>query len=55
MVTDRVATCGLLAIVANLYPNESVYFIYLIILDISSHWFHVVRYIQYNSISLVHM
>jgi CDP-diacylglycerol--inositol 3-phosphatidyltransferase len=41
MVTDRVATCGLLVILSNLYQDYSFYFILLITLDISSHWFHV--------------
>lgn len=41
MITDRVATCGLLVILSNLYPDYSFHCILLIILDISSHWFHV--------------
>ncbi len=45
MVTDRVSTCGLLVIVSHLYPVYSLYFILLIVLDIASHWFHVMRYI----------
>lgn len=44
MVTDRVSTCGLLVIVSHLYPVYSLYFILLIVLDIASHWFHVMRY-----------
>jgi len=43
MVTDRVSTCGLLVIDAELYPAYSTYFIFLIVLDITSHWFHVMR------------
>lgn len=41
MVTDRVSTCGLLVIVSHLYPDYSLFFILLIVLDITSHWFHV--------------
>ena len=44
MITDRVSTCGFLAILSSLYPSYSFYFIMLIVLDISSHWFHVMRY-----------
>ena len=43
MVTDRVSTCGLLVILSNLYPTYSFYFISLIVIDIFSHWFHVMR------------
>lgn len=38
MVTDRISTAGLLAILAGLYPNYSTYFVYLIMLDVGSHW-----------------
>lgn len=41
MVTDRVSTCGLLVILSHLYPSYLVTFVMLIVLDISSHWFHV--------------
>jgi len=41
MVTDRVSTCGLLVIVSHLYPSYSLHCILLIVLDIASHWFHV--------------
>mmetsp|Transcript_28856 Transcript_28856/g.31499 ORF Transcript_28856/g.31499 Transcript_28856/m.31499 type:complete len:204 (+) Transcript_28856:84-695(+) len=41
MVTDRVSTCGLLVVVSHLYPSYALYFILLIVLDITSHWFHV--------------
>ena len=44
MITDRVSTCGFLTILSSLYPSYSFYFIMLIVLDISSHWFHVMRY-----------
>jgi CDP-diacylglycerol--inositol 3-phosphatidyltransferase len=42
MVTDRVSTCGFLAIVSHLYPAYTFAFVMLIVLDISSHWFHVI-------------
>jgi len=42
MVTDRVSTAGLTALLANLYPGEAFVFISLMSLDIFSHWFHVV-------------
>ena len=41
MVTDRVSTCGLLAVLSSLYSNYSFHFISLIAIDIFSHWFHV--------------
>ncbi len=41
MVTDRVSTCGLLVVISHLYPSSALYFILLIVLDITSHWFHV--------------
>jgi CDP-diacylglycerol--inositol 3-phosphatidyltransferase len=41
MVTDRVSTCGLLVILTHFYENYTFVFIMLIVLDISSHWFHV--------------
>jgi hypothetical protein len=43
MVTDRISTCGLLVVISGMYPDYSLYFILLIILDIASHWFHVMR------------
>jgi CDP-diacylglycerol--inositol 3-phosphatidyltransferase len=43
MVTDRVSTCGLLVILSQFYPQYSFWFIFLIVLDITSHWFHVMR------------
>ncbi|KAJ1438497.1 phosphatidylinositol synthase [Ochromonadaceae sp. CCMP2298] len=41
MVTDRVSTCGLLVVLAQFYPAYSFAFTSLIVLDITSHWFHV--------------
>jgi CDP-diacylglycerol--inositol 3-phosphatidyltransferase len=46
MVTDRVSTCGFLVILSNLYPHYLFPIIMLIVLDIGSHWFHVLRYIR---------
>lgn len=46
MVTDRVSTCGFLAIVSQLYPSYTFVFIMLIVLDIGSHWFHVMRLVN---------
>lgn len=43
MVTDRVSTAGLCVFLAVLYPKEAFMFAMLIVLDIFSHWFHVVR------------
>lgn len=43
MVTDRTSTAGLCALLAVLYPNEAFVYISLIVLDIFSHWFHVVN------------
>jgi len=43
MVTDRTSTAGLCALLAVLYPREAFCFIMLIVLDIFSHWFHVVN------------
>jgi CDP-diacylglycerol--inositol 3-phosphatidyltransferase len=41
MVTDRVSTCGLMVILSRFYPDATLLFVFLIVLDISSHWFHV--------------
>lgn len=41
MVTDRVSTCGLLVVLSTLYPTYAFYFTSLIVIDIFSHWFHV--------------
>ncbi|KAF8063667.1 PIS1 [Scenedesmus sp. PABB004] len=41
MVTDRVATTGLLALLCATYPGWSILFIALIALDIFSHWFQM--------------
>ncbi|CAM9337254.1 unnamed protein product, partial [Chrysoparadoxa australica] len=41
MVTDRVSTAGLLLILGGFYPDLSLWFLMLMILDIASHWMHV--------------
>uniref|UniRef100_A0A383VZW6 CDP-diacylglycerol--inositol 3-phosphatidyltransferase n=1 Tax=Tetradesmus obliquus TaxID=3088 RepID=A0A383VZW6_TETOB len=41
MVTDRVATTGLLALLCATYPSLHLLFISLIALDIFSHWFQM--------------
>ena len=41
MVTDRVATTGLLAILCAFYPAWSLAFLVLLMLDIFSHWFQM--------------
>jgi len=43
MVTDRTSTAGLCALLALLYPAEAFVYLSLIVLDIFSHWFHVVN------------
>jgi len=43
MVTDRVSTCGFLVLLSQFkeYQQYAFAFAMLIVLDISSHWFHV--------------
>ena len=38
MVTDRISTAGLLAVLSGFYERYSVIFVYLIMLDVGSHW-----------------
>jgi CDP-diacylglycerol--inositol 3-phosphatidyltransferase len=38
MVTDRISTAGLLAILSGFYERYSIAFVYLIMLDVGSHW-----------------
>ena len=38
MVTDRISTAGLLAVLSGFYPDYSTCFVYLIMLDVGSHW-----------------
>lgn len=46
MVTDRVSTAGFLFMLSHLYPRWALTFSLLMILDIASHWFHVVSIIM---------
>ncbi|CAI5703995.1 hypothetical protein KXD40_002457 [Peronospora effusa] len=41
MVTDRCSTAGLLIVLSHLYPQYMMLFMYLLILDFSSHWYHM--------------
>ena len=41
MITDRVSTCGLIALLIPIYTEYAFPFVMLIVLDISSHWMHV--------------
>ncbi|TMW60211.1 hypothetical protein Poli38472_000253 [Pythium oligandrum] len=41
MVTDRCSTAGLLVILSHLYPKYMIVFLYLLILDFSSHWYQM--------------
>ena len=38
MIIDRIGTSGLLMTLSNFYPDYSTYFIFLMMLDIGSHW-----------------
>ena len=38
MVTDRISTAGLLAVLSGFYQDYSTVFVYLIMLDVGSHW-----------------
>ena len=38
MVTDRISTAGLLAVLSGFYTEYSTIFVYLIMLDVGSHW-----------------
>ena len=48
MVTDRVSTCGLLAVLSKIYPDHTFIFLSLISIDIFSHWFHVMRWCNWT-------
>ncbi|ETP48686.1 hypothetical protein, variant [Phytophthora nicotianae P10297] len=41
MVTDRCSIAGLLVVLSHLYPQYMLVFMYLLILDFSSHWYHM--------------
>jgi CDP-diacylglycerol--inositol 3-phosphatidyltransferase len=38
MIIDRISTSGLLMLLSNFYPDYFVYFCFLMMLDIGSHW-----------------
>ncbi|GLE06252.1 hypothetical protein PINS_up015494 [Pythium insidiosum] len=40
-VTDRCSTGGLLVVLSHLYPRLMHVFLFLLILDFSSHWYHM--------------
>jgi len=42
MVTDRLATCALLASLCAIYPGEIMFFIFFLMLDVASHWIHTI-------------
>ena len=41
MVTDRLSTAGLLAVLGMLYPRSYMVFLAIMFLDIFSHWFQM--------------
>ncbi|KAI8469031.1 MAG: phosphatidylinositol synthase [Monoraphidium minutum] len=41
MVTDRVSTAGLLAVLTALYPSAALLWLGLLMLDVFSHWFQM--------------
>ncbi|CAK4079834.1 unnamed protein product [Aphanomyces euteiches] len=41
MVTDRCSTAGLLVILSHLYKDQTLIFLFLLVLDFSSHWYHM--------------
>lgn len=49
MVTDRVSTAGFLILLSHLYKEQVLIFVSLVVLDIASHWFHVLRYILFDA------
>lgn len=51
MVTDRMATTGLLLLLAVLYPHLLLLFLALIFLDIFSHWFQMYATLLVGAIS----
>jgi len=42
MVTDRCTTAGLLFVLGVLYADHGFFFILLMVIDLSSHWIHVI-------------
>jgi CDP-diacylglycerol--inositol 3-phosphatidyltransferase len=45
MVTDRFSTAGLCTILAQLYPDYSLFFISIVSLDLSSHYAQMNAYV----------
>ncbi len=43
MVTDRLSTASMLLVLSHYYDDLWLIFLALILLDISSHWFHLHR------------
>ncbi len=43
MVTDRLSTASMLLVLSHYYDHLWLIFLALILLDISSHWFHLQR------------
>lgn len=41
MVTDRCSTAGLLLVLSHLYPEYMQLFLFLLVLDFGSHWYHM--------------
>ncbi|RHY12954.1 hypothetical protein DYB36_004200 [Aphanomyces astaci] len=41
MVTDRCSTAGLLVILSHLDKDNTLLFLFLLVLDFSSHWYHM--------------
>ena len=41
MVTDRCSTAALLVVLTKLYPGHWLWFLFLLVLDYSSHWTHM--------------
>jgi len=42
MVTDRLATCGVLGMLCARDPNWALYYIFFLLLDVASHWVHTI-------------
>lgn len=43
MITDRFCTAALLSVLSHVYPKQYLYFVYLMVLDIVSHWVQMYR------------
>lgn len=48
MVTDRCCTAALLAVLAHAYPASAHLFLFLLVLDIGSHWVQMYRWGWYS-------